>query len=206
VTSLRLLILACIALFPLASTIHAGDLSDHIVFEQGETLYGRIGSAGQVEKLSDRAHYEKVDRDGRHWYVLHRSDSQRAWLKILECDSTGALQMIRTVTDPKLQETTAIDQAQFLSDGRLFVVLHVNPSLGAAVALNCKTGERAVFFGHTFTPDSSGQHIAYLRDEDVGSGESDMTELWVDGKKACQLPAAQANGISWTANGTAVAR
>src|SRR5258708_6647039 len=77
----------------------SADLSHHSVFEQGESLCGRIGAAGAIEQLSDRAHYEKIERDGKRWYILHRADSERTWLNILECDSTGALQSVRTIAD-----------------------------------------------------------------------------------------------------------
>jgi hypothetical protein len=205
VTASRSIIFAGALLLALAGAVCAANLADHVVFVQGQTLCGRIG-AGPVERLSDRAHYEQIDHDGRHWYVLHRSDGRRAWLKILECETTGALRSVGDITDARLQETTAIDRAEFLPDGRLFVVLHVNPSVSAAVAMSYPTGDRTIFLGHTFTPDPSGRHIAYFREPAGESKNAETAELWVDGKKACELPAAQANDIAWTPTGTAVAR
>ncbi len=190
------IVYSTLALLSLTATPHVDDLAEHVVFEQGGFLCGRIGSDGAVETLCDSAHYQKAERDGACSYVLLRSDDSRSWLTVLECDSSGNLQKVRTIRDEKLAPATAILDSSFLPDGRLFTILHINPNLDVAVAVNPKTSERLVMLGNTFTCDRFGRHIAYLL-EPSGTEGAAATEIWMDGCKICNAPKTEGGDLNW---------
>jgi len=190
-----------VALMSLSPAPHADELADHFVFEQGSSLCGRIGADGPIETLSDNAHFLKAEHEGICSYVILRSDDRRSWLTIMECDSAGNLHKVRTLLDEKLNDATAILDASFLPGGRLFVVLHINPSLDVAVAIDPQTSERLVMLGNTFTCDKSGRHIAYLL-EPASSTEASPTEIWMDGRKICDAPRTQGGDLQWDDTGT----
>jgi hypothetical protein len=178
---LRLLLCAT-ALLLSAEVSRSGELSDHFVSERADGLWGRIGQDGAPELLSDKAHYEKVEHHGEPCYVLLRFDEQRSWLKILECDASGALRRIRTVAGEDVACATAILTAAFLLDDRLAVLLHVNPTVSVAVTLDLETNRRWVLTGNAVVVDAAGRQVAYFRDTLASPGAG--SELSMDRNKA----------------------
>jgi hypothetical protein len=181
----------------------ADELAGHVVYEQGDALYGRVEPDPGVEQLSDNAHFVKANRSGVCSYVLLRSDDHRQWLTVLECDPQGALKHLRTVLDEKLADATAILNAGYLPDGRLFIVLHSTPSLDIAVALDSQSN-RTVMLGNSFTWDQSGKHIAYFFQPAGEPGEKAVAQLWMDGRKICDGPASETGDLSWDDMGTSL--
>ena len=140
----RVIIFCTIALLAINPGARAEDLAYHLIFEQQDALFGRTGASGPAEKLCDKAHYEKAERDGSRYYVLLRYDDHRTWLTVLQCDSAGVLRSVRTIADKKLQPVTAIMSASFLSDGRLLVDTHVSPRVSISVTLDMTTGQQSI--------------------------------------------------------------
>jgi hypothetical protein len=193
------LALASLAPAPLC---RADDLSDHILFETGDALCGKIGSDGPVEKLSDRAHYEKVDQAGVRFYILLRYDKDRAWLKVFQCDAeSGSVKKVSTIADPRIDPITAILSATVLPDGRLFIETHVNPALCVAVAMDMTTGAKMILRGNRFTWDSTGRHIAYYLQASPEEKPAATMQLWLDGKKLKEVPANDEADLTWDAAG-----
>jgi hypothetical protein len=180
----------------------ADDLSDYILFETGDALCGKIGSDGPVEKLSDRAHYEKVDRDGDRFYILLRYDDHHAWLKVFQCEAeSGSVRKVSTIADVKIDPITAILSATILPDGRLFIETHVSPALCVAVAMDVTTGAKLILRGNRFTWDSTGRHIAYFLQPPTDDKPATQMQLWLDGKKLRDVPANDGADLTWDAGG-----
>lgn len=140
----RILCLGVLALV-LAPARAAIDLSDHILFERADGLWGKIAGDDKPQLLSDRAHYEKAAARARLCYVLLRSDDQQTWLKLLECDApTGTLRLDRTLTGRALHDVTAIESATYVGERRVRVDLHVNPSASVLVEVDLSTGGRTL--------------------------------------------------------------
>jgi len=120
----------------MVAAVRGRGVSDGTVFEQDGALFSQIGVGGTAEQLADAAHYEKIDRPGSRFYVVLQWDQRRTWLKILSCQPGGLLCQTQTILDDKLNEVTAIDRAERLPDGRLSVLLHVNPSRSVMVMVD----------------------------------------------------------------------
>ena len=145
---------------------HPDEVADHVVFEQSDGLYGPGSLCPErttSEKLSDKAHFEKAERAGKCVYALHRFDDRRSWLTVLECNEHGNLGAAYEPSSTRNSiSATAILDASFLPDGRLFVVMHVNPSLDVALALGAQAGDRMVMAGNSFTWDKNRQAYRLL--------------------------------------------
>ena len=197
-----ILIPALLLAFLAPAPCRADDLSDHILFETGDALCGKIGHNGAVETLTDRAQNEKVDRAGDRFYILLRFDKQHAWLKVLQCDAeSGSLKKVSTIADAKIDSITAILSATILPDGRLYIETHVDPALCVAVAMDVATSAKLILRGNRFTWDSTGRHIAYFLEKRREDKSAATMELWLDGKKVREVPANEEADLTWDAAG-----
>ncbi|MDB5301643.1 MAG: hypothetical protein JWO87_3306 [Phycisphaerales bacterium] len=191
-----------LAFVTLCAPARGAECAGHFAFERGDGLWGRVRADGAAELLSDKAHYQKADHHGSPCYVLHRWDEKHSWIKVLECDPAGELKRVHTIMDESMDRATAIMGASFLRDERLVIDLHINPILGVMVALDLKTDRQMVLTGNTFTWDEAGTHVAYFRDpprsESVGTSSA---ELWMDGKKLCDVPDLGGRDLEWDAKG-----
>lgn len=193
------------AIASLAGAPRADELADHVVFEKDDALYGRIGSSSAVDKLSDQEHFERADRAEGRSYVLLRFDDHRTWLTVLDCDTEGNLKRVRTVLNEKLDDASAILDAEFLPDGKLFVVLHVDTALKVALVLDPRTNQRTFLIGNEFTWDKSGKHVAYFFVDPSGAvAENAPEQIWIDGRKVCDGPVGGTGNLTWDESGANV--
>ena len=104
--------------------------------------------------------------------------------------------------DERLNEATAIVDASFLPDGRLFAVLHARSLRRRRSRVECHDKRPlSSLRGYGFTWDDAGKHIACLLDTPRTDASNPPTSVWLDGKKVAD-PGENWKSLAWNANGT----
>lgn len=189
----------------LAGASRASDQAHRAIVEKADGLFEQTGTPGTLHRLSDTAHYEKIDRKNDRLYVLQHWDDTKAWLTVLTCDKSGLLSATRTIADKRLSEITAIESVELLPDGRLFIQCHINPILCLGIAIEIEHGEPLFLRGDGFTWPDSGRHVAYFVDcsRNVQPGTPGATfQIWIDGKMVREVSADKFSSLSWNESGT----
>ena len=120
----------------------ADDLSSHVLYERPDGLWGRYD--GDNTQLCDRGHYERIDLNGSPCYVLLRYDQQRTWIKVLQCESSGAVCHVYTITGQPLREATAIETIDHIGPHQLAICLHVSPRETLRVTFDLSSGTKTI--------------------------------------------------------------
>lgn len=98
--------------------------------------YSVTGTHG-LPGSSPIAHYESLKlADGSRFYAVLKYDDRHGWLTLFHAGPGGNILWIRTVSNPPIDPATAIEQATELPDGRISILLHIDPTCDAEVIVN----------------------------------------------------------------------
>ena len=119
-------------------------------------------------------------------------------LQVFVKDAVGQWQIAHTVDDSNVNVANSVDSIERLDRNRVFVILHVNPSLGVGVEIELQKKWHRVFTGYTFVWNDSRNSVAYLAGPPHFLRSEEMwTELWIDGKCIRRFEASDGIRVVW---------
>ena len=122
-------------------------------------------------------------------------------LNVVRCSRTGVVREHHRLDRTTLTIPFRLDTLTWLDDDRVFVEGGINPSLGVGIEVALSSGQREVFYGHTFTWNSDASHVAFVRDPPhFGSPAGVPSEVWIDDQIVATIPSQRRATLTWTSS------
>ncbi|MBI5722943.1 MAG: SGNH/GDSL hydrolase family protein [Planctomycetes bacterium] len=153
---------------------------------------------GRKQILAKEDHVKNVSWSNNTAYVfLQISEREDIGIRIILC-SKGFILKDNVYNSEDLSVATALMEAKYIGDNKIFVDLHVNPSLNVGAICNVNSNNVECFLGAGFKWIPDHRKLAYIVwPPHFGSPETAKATLYVGRKKITELPGHEIFDIEW---------
>lgn len=168
------------------------------VFELPDWLMCDRGADGDTIILAPRHRYIPVKGGRPQEFAFFDVSADPASLCVVRLGDDGYVEWCDAFQGSAWEAATALQSAEWLKDGRLFAVAHVNPSLGLGILVEVPKRSTEVYEGRGFIWSPDVRHVAYFQEPPhFGAPGWVPAKIMIDHKKLAEIPRNSGRSIVW---------